>query len=615
MKPSSCTRTVAAGLAALGLLAAACGGSPETDPDPQASTPGMTGSEVDPANYCEGGVERDLIWAHEQEPPDMHLDDPNNNLSITSWITQALFEGLYGNTADVEHFPELLAEEAAAADNDDGSWTVSFRLRDGLVWSDGEPLTAEDVKFTHDVIMEGVDPATGEGGVYLIGDRTGYDLVTDFTVTSDTEFSITFSEPFAGFRDMYNRVFPSHVFGDGGATAVNAALPDFATPDGTPLPTSGPMMFDEWEKGVSMHLVRNDDYHGSTSPDVTNPGAACVTGVQINWVADTDAQINALKSGEADVIFTQPQVAFGDRLASDPDFTIASRPGPIFEHWGFNLHDEHLGDPLVREAIAYALDKSQVMTALYSKIFGDVLPADGLGNTYWMTNQAPYLNHQAEYDGAKVDEAKAKLEEAGYAAGADGVYEHPARGRLTLRVGTTGGNALRELQQQIIQEQLKAAGIEITIDNVPGGAYFSERPFAEAALECATSGGTSGDCDVWDITQFAWVGGPWPGGQVAANRSGSGNNPYGYANPDFDAKADECQQTSDIEAQGECYNELDRYVTTLELDAEDGLFMIPLTQKPDFYAYSNIRLSRAAIAPDTNNAGPIVNVVDFVTAS
>jgi peptide/nickel transport system substrate-binding protein len=281
-------RTIAAGIAALGLLAAACGDA-GTDPDPQGSTPDPTASEADPAAYCEGGVERDLIWAHEQEPPDMHLDDPNNNLSITSWITQALLEGLYGNTADVEHFPELLAEEAQATDNDDGSWTVSFRLRDGLVWSDGEPLTARDVQFTHDVIMEGVDPATGEGGVYLIGDRTGYDLVTEFEVTSDTEFAVTFSEPFAGFRDLYHRVFPAHVLGDGGAAAANEALPDFQLADGTPIPSSGPMLFDEWEKGVSMHLVRNDSYHGSVSPDVTNDGTACVTGIRTStgWPTPT----------------------------------------------------------------------------------------------------------------------------------------------------------------------------------------------------------------------------------------------------------------------------------------------------------------------------------------
>ena len=146
---------------------------------------------------------------------------------------------------------------------------------------------------------------------------------------------------------------------------------------------------------------------------------------------------------------------------------------------------------------------------------------------------------------SQSDAAKANLEAAGYADSGDGIYEHPEKGRLTLRVGTTGGNALRELQQQLIQAQLKESGIEIVIDNVDGGAYFGERPFSDDAIACSTSGGTEGNCEIWDITQFAWVGGPWPGGQAESYRTGSGNNPYGYASAEFDAKADECDATVD----------------------------------------------------------------------
>ena len=92
----------------------------------------------------------------------------------------------------------------------------------------------------------------------------------------------------------------------------------------------------------------------------------------------------------------------------------------------------------------------------------------------------------------------------------------------------------------------------------------------------------------------------------------NGNNGYGFSNEEFDAKADECDTTVDDAARDACYNELDRYVTTLELDPQNGLFMIPLTQKPSFYAYSRDRLAQAAVAPDANSAGPLVNVVDFV---
>jgi peptide/nickel transport system substrate-binding protein len=615
-KTTKSTKLIAA-IVGLTLIAAACGdddgGTTTTAaPDGTETTAAPDGTETtEPSDTMapsgEGGT---LVWAHEQEPPDLHLDDPTNNLSITSWIRQSMWEGLFGVSAATEFFPELLAAEPEVAENGDGSVTATFVLRDGLSWSDGEPLTAADVEYTYNMLM--AQGADGEF-VYLLGDRTGYDTITDFTVTSDTEFSITWSEFFAGWKATFGEIHPKHIFPEDpaeAAAAENDALREWSY-EGTVLPSSGPMVFGTWSRGVNMTLVRNDSYHGSVSPDVTNTGVAYVAGVQINFVTDTDAQINALRAAEADFIMTQPQLQF-EQIAESADFGVASEAGPVFEHWGLNLNNAHLSDPLVREAVALAMDKAEVMAGLYTPLFGDSLPAEGLGNTYWLSNQSNYIDHQGEagYGKGDTDAAKAKLEEAGYALEGE-FYVHPERGQLTLRVGTTGGNQLRELQQQLLQDKLKAAGIDIQIDNVQGGAYFSERPFADDAIACSLSGGAEGNCEIWDITQFAWVGGPWPGGQSASFRSTSENNPYGFQNEEFDAKANECDATIDDAVRADCYNELNRYVTTLELDPEQGLFMLPLTQKPSFYAYSKIRLDSAAVAPDANAAGPLVNVVDF----
>jgi peptide/nickel transport system substrate-binding protein len=450
-----------------------------------------------------------------------------------------------------------------------------------------------------------------------LGDRTGLDTITDFTVVSPTEFTITWSAFFAGYPALFSEIHPSHVFPADpaeAAAAENEALREWSV-NGTVIPSSGPMVFDSWERGVQMNLVRNDNYHGSVSPDVVNQGVpALVDGVQINFVTDTDAQINALLAGEAQIVMTQPQLAF-EQLAESEDFTVAASAGPVYEHWGFNLNNPHLSDVAVREALALAMDKSEVMEGLYAPLFGDLLPSNGLGNTYWLSNQGPYVDHQGEagYGAGDVDGAKAALEAAGYTLGDDGVYEHPERGRLSLRVGTTGGNRLREIQQQLLQAKFGEAGIEIVIDNVEGGAYFSEQPFAADSIACANSGGTEGNCNLWDIAQFAWVGGPWPGSNSAAFRSGSGNNAYGYANPEFDAKADECDSTVDDDARADCYNELDQYVTTLNIDP-NGLVVLPITQKPSFYGYTS-DLASAGVAPDAQGAGPLTNVADFQFAN
>jgi peptide/nickel transport system substrate-binding protein len=628
-------RLVAA-TSALALIASACGdgGDTSTD-DPGTASDGEEDGGDEQADappgdaYCEEGGDAPVRWAHEQEPSDLHLDDPANNLSITSWIQQGMLEGLYGVSATTEFVPELLAEEGEVTENDDGTFTFSFVLRDDIQWSDGEPITAETVKGTFDIFMEGYDfeADSAEDAVYALSSRQGYDLIDPDSWEVDGQtFSYTMDSFFAGWPSIFARLLPVHVLPD--AAAANEALREFQV-DGEPLPASGPFQFSEWNRGVSMSLTANADYHGGNplNEEIINENAPCVSGVEITWVTDTDAQVNALRAGEADFIFTQPQVQFGEGLADDPQFTLASEAGPSFEHWSLNLNNEHLADPNVREALAYAMDKSVVMESLYVPLFQDVLPVEGLGNTYWYTNSPNYEDHagDAGYGQGDTESAAALLEESGYSDDG-GTWEHPDRGPLSLRVSTTGGNQLRELQQQLLQAQLNDAGWDITIDNAPGAEHFSEQVFSPEATACSISGGDEGatvslssgddataDCGVFDISQFAWVGGPWPGGQNVAYLSGSENNPHGYANEELDTLLAECGETVDDDERATCYNEADRYVTTREVD-DNGLVIIPLTQKPQFYAYSNNTLAAGAVAPDANDAGPLTYGVDFLPA-
>lgn len=348
-------------LSSFALVAAACGDDSDSADDPE-EEPGE-----EPTEGTEGGT---LIWVHEQEPSDMHLDNPENNLTATSWILQSMYEGLYGISSETTFIPELLAEEAEVVENEDGTSTINFTLRDGLTWSDGEPLTSADVEFNYNFIVEGCateDDGTitsdGEGCVYLLGSRLGYDQITEFVVNSETEFSITFAQFFGGFPSLFARIYPQHAFPEGaGAADLNEALVELTGPDGV-LPSSGPMVFDSWERGSRMTLVRNENYHGSTSPEVENTGLAHVDGVEIQFVADTDTQVNALLAGEAHIIMTQPQTQF-EQLAESDDFVVESSAGPVYEHWGFNLLNPHLAKSEVREAIAYALDKGEIIELL-----------------------------------------------------------------------------------------------------------------------------------------------------------------------------------------------------------------------------------------------------------
>ena len=615
------------GALAIAISGCSSGGSPE-EPDEQASADDAANGDAsasEAADYCAGAGDRNLVWAHGQEPPDLHVDDPANSLAVTSWVRQSLLEGLYGVNTSLEFVPELLAQDATVTELDDGRVRLEYVLRDGLTWSDGTPLTSEDVHNTYEILMEGYDRETDEGGVYLTVSRLGYDQIDpeSWELHSDTEFSFEMEEFFAGYPGLFETVFPAHVIPD--AATANEAWLQFEV-EGEVVPSSGPMVFDSWDRAVSMELVRNDRYHGAhpDNDDVANPGLACVPGVTINFVEDP---ATALRAGEADFIMENPQVGFAEQISNDERFTAASLPGSAFEQLSFNLANDHLADPLVREALAYAVDKSEVMARLYTPLFGDALDPDGLGNTYWLTGEN-YVDHQAAYDGAQVDEARAALEEAGYTPNADGIYEHPERGPLSLRISTTGDDDLRVDQQTIIVEQALAAGIELTIENLPFPTFFEDMLFSPASAACTLAGEhgvevegldpegpVTSDCHTFDIAMFSWVGGPWPGGQHVAYLSDSPNNPHRFASAAWDERAAECDATVDQDERAACYNELARWVTTLEIDPEQGLVTIPITTKPYYYAFATERLAAAATVIDANSAGPLVYVVDFKPVS
>ena len=606
------------------MLCVSCVTAEEADPDNAASDPAVlpptsdeeqqaTATTVDqvPVIEADPGV---LVWVHDREPPGLHADDPDNPSDLAYWVQQGLVEGLFGIDANNGYYLELLASEPELEQLNSGTIVVSYRLRDGLTWSDGTPLTSADVAYTHDIIVEGCEiendrsivDSTNNGCEYDLASRFGYELVSDFEVVSDTEFRITMASFFGGWRGLYSTVFAAHAFGET-ARDVNANLDRWQS-GGTPLPSSGPLSFDRWDEGAAIRLGVNGSYHGSVSPDAVSDGVASIEGVQIVFVNDLDTRIQLLLDGQAHITMALADPALA-ALNEAETFTVAASIGAAYEHWGLNLLNDHLAKPEVREAIAYALDKEAVVSELYEPIFGPSLNAAGLGNMFWMPNQPGYEDHQRTFAGANADAAAARLGEAGYRRGSDGVWTHPVDGRLSLRAGTTAGVRLRDQQLALIIEQLGAAGIEAVEDSAPGGLFFSEGPFAEAALAASATDGQTGSGGLWDIAQFSWTSGPWPGSMTGVFRSASTGNPYGFNSPEYDVAANECNAEPDDALRIECYNRLDRFVTTLD-EGADGLFVIPITQKPRFFGYSTL-LESGAVAPDSVFGGPLVNAADY----
>jgi peptide/nickel transport system substrate-binding protein len=594
-------------------------GSPvETAPVVAPSAEVATGPTTEPL-LDPGAGPGVLVWVHDREPPDLHVDDPANATDLAAWIQEGLVEGLFGVDSKLAYYPELLAGEPQVTKQDSGAVVVAYQLRDNLAWSDGTALTAADVAYTNRVILEGCEvesdgsiiDSTNDGCEYLMSSRIGYELITDFEVTSPTTFTVTFAAFFAGWRGLYPHVMAEHAFGVDAFT-VNQNLRLWAAGSAT-LPSSGPLLFQGWEPGHHIDLARNDHYHGSVSPEALNRGPAVVEGVRIVFVGDLEARMELLRQGKAHLIMASLDPTLAS-LTQAEGFVVASRPGGVFEHVGLNLLNPHLAKPQVREAIAYAIDKAEIVSQIYQPILGSSLPEQGLGNTYWVTTQAAYEDHQAGFAGNNIAAAETALISAGYAQGPDGVWAHPEAGRLSLRAGTTAGNKLREAELDLVRVQLARAGIEVVITSFPGGLFFDQGPFSPSALEASATGGTSGDPNLWDVALFSWATGPWPGGVTGIYAKGSDSNPYGFYNPEFDAAAAECETMVADEERALCYNDLDTFVTTLD-HGDNGLFMIPLTQRPRYFGYFSGLLASAGVAPDLAQGGPLVNVADYELTS
>jgi peptide/nickel transport system substrate-binding protein len=580
------------------LFAAGCTSTP-TD---EATT------DAPPVADCPQSSERMVVLVHDRRPEDLHPFREGD--VIRQWIGQGIFEGLWGIDANHEFIPELLAEEPELEQHSDDSVTVRFRLRNGLTWSDGTPLTPEHVADTWRLIME---RQGGERGDFVLdfGARTGYELIhPDSWKVDGQSGSFLLTEPFGGFRNLFTIVLPTHVLES--AAAANLALASGRVGI-DPLPASGPLQLLSFGRSGPLDLGRNEQYHGSVLPGVGNPGAACISGARVAFRNPDapEAMAEDLTDGPADLLVAQPRRALAELLVARTDLTISSVPSLAVEHWGFNLHNPHLADPLVREAIASAIDKQAVVDGVWRPVHGETA-AGPLGNFFHVPSQAAYEDHQPNVGAGQGATARGLLEQAGYSIVDDG-WEHPDRGRLVLEVGTTP-DRIRQAQFSILQTALAEAGIEVTLTEEDG--WLDDVLFSEPSLACSEAGpgvdvDVDGDgeavtaaCGLWDIAQFTWTfPSPWPGGQAAQFTSRSPRNPYGVADEDVDRLAAACLDEMDLAGTADCFNRLDRLV--LGADADLGVVIVPLTQRATFVAHRNDRIATLPAFSDAPGAGPL----------
>lgn len=311
---------------------------------------------------------------------------------------------------------------SALEPNADGSeWRIT--LRPGVVFSDGSPLTARDVLWSFERMLDPARPSSGDLAVVDMS-RTRAD--------GDHGVVVAMKTPIADFGSVLAGWY-CYVIKDGTTVFDRNTLPV-----GT-----GPFALANWSPGDRTLLRRNEKYWD---------GPVHLDEVEIIQIAETEARMNAFLSGEADTAHEMSYLQ-AHTLANDPNAQVVTPPAGLMGAFQMRVDVAPFDDVRVRQAMRLAVDREAMVEAVYYG-FGEV------GNDIYGKG-APFYNDQLPQRTYDPERARQLLREAG-------------RENLTVTLPTADAIPGMVESATLFAEHAKAAGITIRLETVPADTYFTE---------------------------------------------------------------------------------------------------------------------------------------------
>jgi len=437
------------------------------------------------------------------------------HIEVDDGIYMSLFSPLWAVDPKGNFLPRLAAEIPTVANggvSEDGlQWQI--KLRDGVTWHDGKPFTADDVKFTLDLINDPNFPA---------GSRSGHELLRDLKVVAPNEISWRLDKPFSPYASIlaWTFIVPQHLLA--GQSDPRTA-PFMRAPVGT-----GPFKWSERVPGDHVTLTSNETYFDE---------GPYLERVVFKYIPELTVLYTQFRTGDIDYISLQGISADHYQEAKAlPNRVVMPIPTAAIENFYFNLGLPQFKDPAVRQALYLSLDKKSIIDDLY---YGLPRPSESyLPPASWAFD--PELPKQV-YDPAR---AKAMLDGAGWKAGRGGIREKDGV-RLQFSNSTTAGNHLREQAQQLLQQNWQDIGVGMTIKNLPAAVMWGEY-WIQSHFETAIVGNN-------------FMTGPDPAAddyfssKAIPAQGGSGNNTMQYAEPKLDMLMQQGAATLDRAKRIEAY--------------------------------------------------------------
>ncbi len=421
----------------------------------------------------------------------------------TAQIYDTLVEFVPGTT-------EIRPALAESWDVSDDGLTYTFNLREGVSFHDGTPFNAEAAQFSFERQLNEDHPYYQYGPWKYWGYMDMNSIVESINVVDEYTLEFELAKNEAPFIANLAMDFASIV----SPAAVREHEGDFTSnPVGT-----GPFKFVSWTKDDSIVLERNEEYWRRP---------AYADRLVLRVIPDATARYLALQNGEVDVIdFPSPE-DLAD-MKADPDIKVLQQEGLNVGYLALNAEKEPFGDPRVRRALNYAVDKDAIIRAVYGE--AGVPAKNPIPPTMWSYNDEidPY-----PYDPQRAREL---LAEAGYADG----FETDIWAMPVARPYNPDGRTVAE----VIQAQWAEVGVQAEIVSYDWGTYLDRTDNGEHETALLGWTGDNGDPD-----NFLWVLLSIPAAEKPA-----GNISF-WRNEEFNSLIKEAKETLDHDRRVELYEE------------------------------------------------------------
>lgn len=460
-----------------------------------------------------------------------------NPLLADSKYDDAVDSVVYSSLLKLDKNQNVEPDLAESYKVSDDNLKITFKLKKDLKWSDGQKLTAKDVEFTLKSLAHKDYQGANYNFVKSIVGAEDYNAgkskeIQGVKVVDESTIELTFVKAYspALINIGTTGIIPEHIWKDVEPAKWKTATDKLKKPVG-----SGPFKLESFTEGSEVKFVKNDNYYAGKPK----------TEKLVYKVVNDDTVGAELKNGGVDIADVS-NLKDADRKELEKNkFVMKKYSNNLFQYMGTNLRNKTLQDKNIREAFIYALDRKSMVDKL--------LEGNGtLVNTPMLSSSWAYPKAEKleKYD-FNVQKAKELLEKSGYKdTNNDGYVDKDGKNlEFTLDVPT--GNKLREQTAQIIQENLKQAGVKINLNTMEFKALM-QKVVANHDFELYMMGNNL-PADP-DLTSY------WSSQAVSDVKGKEGWNISGLKSAEVDKFLEEGIGTFDIEKRKAAYEKFGVYM-------------------------------------------------------